>query len=103
MLALLVGCALRRNELAELEIETIRQREGRWVLTDLEGKGQRICDYPTRILVGGDSQSSYRLAVIRKSSDRFRQSTLPLSQGRFTIHIDGVWMVYGRRRWNRLV
>jgi integrase len=41
-LALLVGCALRRNELAELEIETIQWREGRWVLADLEGKGRRI-------------------------------------------------------------
>jgi hypothetical protein len=29
MLALLVGCALRRNELAEFEIETIQQRERR--------------------------------------------------------------------------
>jgi site-specific recombinase XerC len=30
ILALLVGCALRRNELAELDVETIQQREGRW-------------------------------------------------------------------------
>src|SRR5258705_3426942 len=42
ILALLVGCALRRNELAELDFETIQQREGRWVLADLEGKGRRI-------------------------------------------------------------
>jgi integrase len=42
ILALLVGCALRRNELAQLEVETIQQREGRWVLADLEGKGRRI-------------------------------------------------------------
>jgi len=42
ILALLVGCALRRHELAELEVETIQQREGRWVLADLEGKGRRI-------------------------------------------------------------
>ena len=42
ILALLVGCALRRNELAELEVETIQQREGRWVLADLEGKGRRV-------------------------------------------------------------
>jgi integrase len=42
ILALLVGCALRRNELAELDIATIQQREGRWVLADLEGKGRRI-------------------------------------------------------------
>src|ERR1700722_9028722 len=42
ILALLGGCALRRNELAELDVETIQQREGRWVLADLEGKGRRI-------------------------------------------------------------
>jgi integrase len=42
ILALLVGCALRRNELAELDVETIQQREGRWVMADLEGKGRRI-------------------------------------------------------------
>jgi integrase len=42
ILALLVGCALRRNELAELDVETIQQREGRWVLADLDGKGRRI-------------------------------------------------------------
>ncbi len=41
ILALLVGCALRRNEQAELDVETIQQREGRWVLADLEGKGRR--------------------------------------------------------------
>jgi len=40
--ALLVGCALRRTELAELEVGTIQQREGRWVLADLEGKGRRV-------------------------------------------------------------
>jgi integrase len=42
ILALLVDCALRRNELAELNVATIQQREGRWVLADLEGKGRRI-------------------------------------------------------------
>ena len=42
ILALLVGCALRRQELATLDVETIQLREGRWVLADLEGKGRRI-------------------------------------------------------------
>jgi site-specific recombinase XerD len=42
ILALLVGCALRRNELAMLDVETIQLREGRWVLADLCGKGRRI-------------------------------------------------------------
>ena len=42
ILALLVGCALRRRELASLDVETIQLREGRWVLVDLEGKGRRV-------------------------------------------------------------
>ena len=42
ILALLVGCALRRQELASLAVETVQLREGRWVLADLEGKGRRI-------------------------------------------------------------
>jgi len=42
ILSLLVGCALRRRELAALEVETLQQREGRWVLADLVGKGRRV-------------------------------------------------------------
>ncbi len=42
ILALLVGCALRRQELATLDVETIQLREGRWVLVDPEGKGRRV-------------------------------------------------------------
>jgi len=42
LLALLVGCALRRTELAELQVQTIQLRENRCVLADLEGKGRRI-------------------------------------------------------------
>ena len=41
ILAMLVGCALCRQELAGLDPETIQSREGRWVLADLEGKGGR--------------------------------------------------------------
>ncbi len=39
IIALLVGCALRRRELANLNIEDIQLREGRWVIIDLRGKG----------------------------------------------------------------
>jgi integrase len=42
ILAILVGCALRREELALLDVDTIQLREGRWVLADLEGKGRRV-------------------------------------------------------------
>ena len=42
ILSLLVGCALRRQELASLNIDCIQLREGRWVLADLRGKGGRV-------------------------------------------------------------
>ncbi len=42
ILALLLGCALRRQELATLDVQTIQMREGRWVLADLVGKGRRV-------------------------------------------------------------
>jgi integrase len=42
IIALLVGCALRRRELATLNIEDIQLREGRWVIIDIRGKGGRI-------------------------------------------------------------
>jgi integrase len=41
ILALLVLCGLRRAELLSLEVDQIQQREGRWVIPDLVGKGNR--------------------------------------------------------------
>jgi len=42
ILALLVGCALRREELATLDLDLIQMRENRWVIADLCGKGKRV-------------------------------------------------------------
>lgn len=46
LLALLVGCGLRRSELAALDLDRIQQREGRWVVVDVEGKGNRVRSVP---------------------------------------------------------
>jgi site-specific recombinase XerD len=46
LLCLLIGCGLRREELARLTIEHMAQRDARWVLVDLVGKGQRIRTVP---------------------------------------------------------
>jgi integrase len=46
LLCLLIGCGLRREELALLTIEHIQQRDARWVLVDLVGKGSRIRTVP---------------------------------------------------------
>lgn len=46
VLALLIGCGLRRTELSQLMFEHIQQREGRWVIADLIGKGGRVRTVP---------------------------------------------------------
>ena len=46
ILALLIGCGLRRAELAGLMVDSIQLRDGRWVLPDLHGKGRRIRTVP---------------------------------------------------------
>ena len=46
MLGLLLGCGLRRSEMAALTVEHVQQREGRWVIVDLTGKGNRVRSVP---------------------------------------------------------
>lgn len=46
LLALLVGCGLRRQELAGLRVEDMQQRDGRWCIVDLAGKGNRLRTVP---------------------------------------------------------
>jgi len=41
MLAVLLGCGLRRAELLHIDVTDLQQREGRWVFPDLTGKGNR--------------------------------------------------------------
>jgi integrase len=38
MLAMLLGCGLRRSELADLDIDEVQTREGHWAIVDLIGK-----------------------------------------------------------------
>lgn len=46
ILSVLVYCALRRDELARLEMRHIQRREGRWVVVDLVGKRGRVRTVP---------------------------------------------------------
>jgi site-specific recombinase XerD len=46
MLALLLGCGLRRSELVELDVDRIQQREHHGVILDLIGKGGRVRTVP---------------------------------------------------------
>jgi integrase/recombinase XerD len=51
LLALLLACGLRRDELVRLEIRHLQQREGRWVLLDISGKGRRLRTVPVPLWV----------------------------------------------------
>ena len=46
ILALLIGAGLRRSEAAALDLEHIQNRDHRWLLADLVGKGGRIRTVP---------------------------------------------------------
>jgi site-specific recombinase XerC len=48
ILTVLLGCALRRRELAALACGHIQQRDGRWVFVDLVGKGGSESREPRR-------------------------------------------------------
>jgi site-specific recombinase XerD len=46
LLALLLSTGLRRSEAASLELRQIQQRDARWVIVDLIGKGNKIRTVP---------------------------------------------------------
>jgi integrase len=46
ILAVLLGCGLRRSEVAALTIGHIQQRDGRWCIVDLVGKHSRVRTVP---------------------------------------------------------
>jgi integrase len=46
MLAMLIGCGLRRGELLALTLDSIQQREEHWVIADLVGKGGHVRTVP---------------------------------------------------------
>lgn len=46
ILAILLGCGLRRRELADLEFTHLQQREEHWAIVDLVGKGGHIRTVP---------------------------------------------------------
>ena len=46
ILAVMLGGGLRRSEVASLTFDHIQQREGRWVIVDLVGKGNRVRTVP---------------------------------------------------------
>jgi integrase len=51
MIAVLLGCGLRRAELSALEVEDMQIRQGHWAIVDLVGKGAHVRTVPMPIWV----------------------------------------------------
>ncbi len=51
ILAVAIGCGLRRSEIASLTVELMQFRDGRWIIADLIGKHARIRTVPIPVWV----------------------------------------------------
>src|SRR5438046_2749117 len=60
ILAVLLGCGLRRSEVAALTVNHVQQRDGRWCIVDLVGKHGRVrtVPMPTWVKVAIDAWTS---------------------------------------------
>jgi integrase len=60
ILAVLLGCGLRRSEVAALTLAHLQQRDGRWCIVDLVGKHGRVrtAPMPTWVKVAIDAWAS---------------------------------------------
>jgi len=60
ILAVLLGCGLRRSEVAALKFAHLQQRDGRWCIVDLVGKHGRVrtAPMPTWVKVAIDAWAS---------------------------------------------
>jgi len=71
ILAILLGCGLRRRELAKLTMESIQRREERWAIVDLVGKGRHIRTVPVPAWVK-DTLDAWLAAAGIESGPLFR-------------------------------
>jgi len=58
ILAVLLGCGLRRSEAANLTFTHLQQRDGRWCIVDLVGKHGRVRTVPAWVKVAIDAWTS---------------------------------------------
>jgi integrase len=64
ILSVLIGCGLRRQELAVLDVADLQERDGRAVFADLEGKGRRVRTVPVPDWVHSALRAWLRVARI---------------------------------------
>ncbi len=91
ILALLVGCALRRRELASLCVADLQMRENRWVIADLRGKGGRIRTVAVPVWVKGGVNAWQTAAKIEEG--RLLRSITKGGKVRESLSDGAIWAV----------
>jgi integrase len=77
ILAILLGCGLRRRELVELTLESLPRREERWAIVDLIGKGRQADTYePFPYQVGSKRHSMRRWRQPGSKGDRYSDGSV---------------------------
>src|SRR5215469_4150583 len=81
IIAALLGCGLRRSEVAALTMEHIQQRDGRWVILDLVSKHKRVrtVPMPTWVKVAIDAWTA-RASCNRRPRVSARASRRPVAR-----------------------
>lgn len=64
VLILILGAGVRRAEIGRLRVDNLRKLEGRWVLTDITGKGNRVRSIPIAEEVAGALKGYWEAAGI---------------------------------------
>ena len=72
ILAVMIGCGLRREEMATLAVDDLQQREGRWVILDLEGKHGRTRTVP---------MASWVKSIVDQWTDAAAVAEKPITSG----------------------
>jgi len=68
MIAVLLGCGLRRAELATVTLDHLQQREEHWVFADMVGKGGHVRTIPIPAWVASGLQSWISAANLRSGT-----------------------------------
>jgi integrase len=69
MISVLLGCGLRRAELAALAVEDLQIRQGHWAIVDLVGKGGHIRTVPMPLWVTVNGGEIEQIQFLGHASD----------------------------------
>jgi integrase len=101
MIAALLGCGLRRSELASLRKEDVQLRQGHWAVLDLVGKGGHIRTVPMPLWGKGAVDKWMTAATVMEGRIFRAVSRHGTTWGKgISENLSGVWFGPVPEEWN---